>query len=113
MVDYAFARDEIMQLVRDIADGGCDKLEADGRIGWLTTDELRDTLVEYGRTVLPLSDELYDAADWFEIEGEKDLWSVDVPMLTKEEGRSDLTLQLQVKLENGDVLVRIEALHVL
>lgn len=40
-------------------------------------------------------------------------WSIDVPVWTQEEGRSDLTLQLRAEVRHGRVQLTIEGLRVL
>lgn len=40
-------------------------------------------------------------------------WAVDVPIWTREEGRSDLTLQLRIELDESDARIMVESLRVL
>lgn len=89
-------------------------LEADGRIGRLTVEELSQALEDYGRSLVEIPDQGWEAADVYEIEDRLDTWGIDLPLWTLEEGRSDLTLSLTVsRLDSGQVTVEIDDLHVL
>ncbi|WP_193367728.1 DUF7668 domain-containing protein [Pelagibius marinus] len=103
----------ILELVDVLMRGEFERLELDGRIGRLTAAELSRALSEYGGKLVPLPDDAFDSADCYPIEGEASKWAVDLPLWTREEGRSDLTLALSIKEDNGKVLVEIDDLHVL
>ena len=88
-------------------------LEADGRIGRLTVEELARAVDDYGRSLVAIPESGWDLADACEIAGQTNAWSIDLPLWTEEEGRSDLTLSLSVARDNGSVRVEIDDLHVL
>lgn len=109
----AILLDAIRELVRDLADGRFAAIEADGRAGRLTADELQTALREYGRTLVPLPDETDGLIEVFPRNNDPNTWSLDVTLWTSEEGRSDLTLQVDATKQGVDYRLTITALHVL
>ncbi|WP_299390669.1 hypothetical protein [Pelagibius sp.] len=103
----------IWDLVEHIVKGDFGALEVDGRVGRLTASDLRRVIAEYGRKLISLPDDGWNFADSYPIEGSDAEWSVDLPLWTVEEGLSDLTLTMNIRIDNDDVIVRIEDLHVL
>ena len=102
-------RDVVERLVRrEFA-----RLEADGRSGRLTAEELARALDDYGRTLVDVPDDGWELADSYEIEGRPGAWAIDLPLWTKEEGRSDLTLSLSTSRGDDDeVVVEIDDIQV-
>ncbi len=93
---------EVYRLVTDIAARRYDTLAADGRIGRLTTLELEQAIVRYGRTIVPLPEQSWALVELYAEQADADRYTIDVPLWTMEEGRSDLTLILEAqKCENG------------
>jgi hypothetical protein len=81
----------------------------------LTANELKKAVVEYGCKIVPTPVQGYEELDVIEVIGSKPKqWSVNVPVFTLEEGKSDLTLELTI-IESPSALYRIEVddLHVL
>lgn len=105
--------DVVRELVVDLADGRFDKVVADGRAGRLSITELRSAIRDYGRTLVPLSDEALHRIDVYPRDLDLKRSSLDVPLWTAEEGRSDLTLQLDATREGSTYRVQITDLHVL
>jgi hypothetical protein len=105
----------LRELVRELAVGNYAGLVADGRAGRLTAEELRQAVARYGRRLVELPDEAFDArfARAMPIEGETELWAVDIDLWTAEEGSSDLTLQTLVRLTPQGVSAHISDLHVM
>ncbi|HEX5030244.1 MAG TPA: hypothetical protein VFX78_02155 [Candidatus Eisenbacteria bacterium] len=80
--------------------------------GRLNATDLSDAVAGYGRTLLPLPS--HAVIDYVTIEGTSALaWSVRVPLHTREEGRSDLTLDLTIRQQGTRYLVELDDLHVL
>lgn len=72
-------------------------------------------MLVYGRTLQNLPDSLYDELDVIKVSSATlPTWSITVPLWTKEEGRSDLTLECTV-IDNGlqELDIEIDNLHVL
>lgn len=107
------AASAIRRLVEDLVAGEYASIAADGRIGRLTNDELRRAITEYGKTLVSLPVDGIDAADIYRSDSAPQELSVDLPLWTEEEGRSDLTLSLTI-VDHGDgPLVSIDDIHVL
>ena len=81
----------------------------------LSALELQRAVAEYGRTLIPPPTEAAGLIDYVEIlDSQPRAWSVRVPVFTREEGRSDLTLELTLcEAEAGGYLFELDGLHVL
>ena len=77
--------------------------------------QIKAAIEEYGRKLVPLPPEAYELIDYVAIRQSEPLsWSVVVPLFTQEEGRSDLSLELQLmKLATAGYEVSVNGLHVL
>jgi hypothetical protein len=63
----------------------------------LTASQLREAIEEYGRTLVTAPEEWWPTVGIIPIDpGKRPAFHVDAPLWTKEEGRSDLTLQLRL-----------------
>jgi hypothetical protein len=111
----SFMRPLIAEIVEELVAGRYEALEQDGRAGRVTASELRSTLEDYPATLVPLPDEAFAiGGDAYPIDGRSPPeWAVDQDLWTREEGRSDLTLQLHVQCEKEKYRVEITDLHVL
>ena len=104
----------VHDVVAQLAAGRYADLERRTRGVRLSADELAHAVREYGRQVIPPPDAVLPL-DVVPITGaELPAWSVNVPLWTAEEGRSDLTLELTVRAgPAGAYDVEIDDLHVL
>lgn len=86
---------------------------ADGRR--LSAADLERAVRDYGRTLVSLPPAARDSYDVYRVEkADRPTFSVDVDLWTREEGRSDLTLQLGlIDTGRSTYAVTIEGLHVL
>ena len=109
----AAAIELIRQLVEDIVEGNFSSIELNGWIGRLTREEIVGAINEYGRTLVSVPDKMLEDAEVYRSDHDQRQFAVDVPLWTREEGRSDLTLSLTVFDSNGEVSVSIDDLHVL
>lgn len=100
-------------LVHDLVLGHFDELEADGRAGRLTADDLRYSVTKYGRTLIDVPDSALETADVYALKTDKTTCAVDLDLWTIEEGRSDLTLSVTIQSTSDGVSVTIDDLHVL
>lgn len=63
----------------------------------LSADELRTAVEDYGRTLVQPGEDWWPEVDIVPIDpGDRPAFHADVPLWTKEEGRSDLTLALRL-----------------
>ncbi|HYO72251.1 MAG TPA: hypothetical protein VEU33_39885 [Archangium sp.] len=104
---------QVRRLVEDLAAGRYAELAADGRAGRLTEAELRTAVEEYGRTLVPLPADGEMIVDSYEQTSRPEASALDVPLWTKEEGRSDLTLSLTAIKQGETYTVEVDDLHVL
>ena len=81
----------------------------------LTPGDVSRVIREYRRSVIPLPDAAYRKVDVVPVSGSKpQQWNVIVPLWTKEEGRSDLSLDITLQDSAGKTYaVDINDLHVL
>lgn len=103
---------EIRRLVKDLAEHRFAELEADGRAGRVTAEELKHTIDAYGMTITELPDEAIGLIEIYSVHGQPGLLLADVPLWTLQEGRSDLTLSVTIhqtetcsKVEINDISV--------
>ena len=104
---------QVRRLVEDLAAGRYAEIAADGRAGRLTEAELRTAVEEYGRTLVPLPSDGEMIVDIYEQTSHPEAVVLDVPLWTKEEGRSDLTLSLTAIKQGETYTVEVDDLHVL
>jgi len=81
----------------------------------LTAKELKQAVTDYGQTIIILPEQEYEDLDIIEVKDEEPKqWSVNVPVFTEEEGKSDLTLELTFIDTPTDLYkIEIDGLHVL
>ncbi|KYF59259.1 hypothetical protein BE08_26980 [Sorangium cellulosum] len=106
-------RSEISRLIADLSAGRYAEIAADGRTGRLSAEELRTAVEQYGRTLLLLPDGAWDSVDECPQVDAPNTVAVDVPLWTKEEGRSDLTLSLTATKQADRWILQVDDLHVL
>jgi predicted HAD superfamily phosphohydrolase len=81
----------------------------------VSSEEMKEAVARYGRTIVAFPEEAVSLISSVEI-GSQALptWSVVVPLFTREEGRSDLSLELTVTKSNqGFLAAQVDNLHVL
>jgi hypothetical protein len=103
----------VRRLIEDLAAGRYAELAADGRAGRLTEAELRTTVEQYGRTLVPLPAHGEQLVEVYEHTSQQDAVTLEVPLWTREEGRSDLTLSLTALKQGESCTVEVDDLHVL
>lgn len=108
----AVAIDAIRRLVDDLAAGNYAAIEAAGWMGRQTEAQLRQSILDYGRTLVSLPRDGAEIHLYQSNRNPQELF-VNVDLWTVEEGRSDLTLQLTVVENGANPQLSIEDLHVL
>ncbi len=105
---------QVRRLIEDLAAGRYAEIAADGRAGRLTEAELRTAVEQYGRTLVPLPADGERLVDIHEQTSQPaDTVTLDVPLWTREEGRSDLTLSVTAIKLGDTYTVEVDDLHVL
>lgn len=80
----------------------------------LSDSDLREVICEYDRHLIEPPADAYGTLDALQIaHAPVPSWSVRVPLWTKEEGMSDLTLELTVVLDERGLQIELDDLHVL
>ncbi len=81
----------------------------------LSAEEVRGAITSYGRRLVVPAEPLEKLIDAVEVTGALPrCWSVNLPLWTEEEGRSDLTLEMHFTDSSSELYeVTIEDLHVL
>lgn len=104
---------QVRRLIEALAAGRYAEIAADGRAGRLTEAELRTAVEQYGRTLVPLPADGEMLVDSYEQTSQPDAVTLDVPLWTREEGRSDLTLSVTAIKQGETYTVQVDELHVL
>jgi hypothetical protein len=103
----------IRSLIVDLVARNYAAIVADGRGGRLTESEIGSAIAEYGRTLTVPPESAFPSVDEYPQHDAPGQSWIDVPLWTKEEGRSDLTLSV-IATKCGDTYeLRIQDLHVL
>jgi hypothetical protein len=80
--------------------------------GRISITDLESIIKEYRNTIIPLLEEAFKIANTYNIEKENKM-DIYIPLWTKEEGRSDLTLSIICHLKNDKPIIEINDLEVL
>jgi hypothetical protein len=105
----------VERLVALLARGEYEQVHTMAPRSRVSASQMRASVVEYGRTLVPLPPGAQNLIDYVVVEGSvARAWSVVVPLFTREEGRSDLSLQLSLMLlPTGRYDVEVDDIHVL
>lgn len=80
----------------------------------LPADQIQYAIEQYGRKLVSPPVEAFELMDVIKVQGhEPQTWSVNMPLWTEEEGRSDLSIELTVIKKEGDWLIELNDIHVL
>ena len=111
-LDIDLFKEKIKNLVMDLSNKNYKKIETEKINGRANIMDLEIILREYGKTIIPLPEEVFKIANIYNIEKENRI-DIYIPLWTKEEGRSDLTLSIICFLENNNPIIEINDLEVL
>ncbi|MBN2569090.1 MAG: hypothetical protein JXB42_06635 [Deltaproteobacteria bacterium] len=79
----------------------------------LSANEIRTAIYEYGCTLILPPPSEYKTLDIIRIKDETaSSWSVRMNLWTQEEGKSDLSIELTIKEEDGVSVVEFDDIHV-
>ena len=81
----------------------------------ITAEQMRSAVEQYGRSLIPLPPHASTLIDYVAIQDvTSEAWSVVVPLFTREEGRSDLSLIARMtRVANNRYEVAVHDIHVL
>jgi hypothetical protein len=101
----------ISEIIYNISVNDYDAIKANEQNGRVDINDLKRVIVEYDCAIIPLPDQAFSKAEVYPIDNNR--LDVYIPLWTKEEGRSDLTLFLSCSVTNGIRKVEINDLRVL
>lgn len=80
----------------------------------LNKECIQKAIETYGRTIINPPDSAFDFMSIIEVRNSNpQQWSVVMPLWTKEEGRSDLSIELTLIKEKNNYKVEVDDIHVL
>jgi hypothetical protein len=107
-------KNAVQEVVADLVDGKYQELERRTGGVRLTSVEMEEAVRGYGRTLIHLPAGALECVDVIRIDRlSRPSWSLVVPLWTREEGRSDLSLELTLREGNDGLAVEIDDIHVL
>lgn len=81
--------------------------------GGATPEDIKREMLEYPATFIDPPPEAFDEMEVYAVRGERGLWRVEMPLWSREEGRSDLSILLDVHLVDDDLVGYVDAVRVL
>jgi len=105
----------VSELVTLLADGEYAALVRKAPLSRINAEQIAAAVREYGRQIVPFPPSGYQLIDCIAVQGSSpQAWSVVVPLFTREEGRSDLSLELEIgQSQDGSYVAQIDGIHVL
>jgi hypothetical protein len=80
----------------------------------LSTADLERAISTYGRTLIPIPNDGYRLMEVTAVApSSPPCWHVALPLWTKEEGRSDLTLEMTFRKDEVEIEIEVDDIHVL
>jgi len=80
----------------------------------LSEQDITRAVADYGRTLVEPPDDAFNFLNIVQVYGSHALrWSITMPVWTKEEGRSDLSVELTVTDHGNDFSIELDDIHVL
>jgi hypothetical protein len=105
---------EVKSLIKLLVDGQYSQVETLTNGVRLPADQIRNAIIQYGRRLIEPPSEAYGLMDVIAIHAtEARKWSVEMPLWTAEEGRSDLSIELTLIENNGIFTIELDGIHVL
>jgi hypothetical protein len=105
---------QVGEIIDLLVKGKFDEIELLTRGARLPAEQIETAIVQYGRTLVAHPVDAFSFMDVIEIRNSSPAsWSITMPLWTKEEGRSDLSLELTLVEEDGGFKVELDDIHVL
>ena len=102
----------IQKLVAELAKGNYSIIKEPPFQSRCNPEDIARVIEDYGRTITNLPNEAFNFYKAIPVKGEKSKYALDVDLWTKEQGRSDLTLQLTVS-DQENLVIEVDDLHIL
>jgi hypothetical protein len=107
-------REPVSQIINLLVAGKYAELETQTHGVRLTANEIARAVADYGKKLVLPPHDGYELMNVVEIKNAKPKrWSIAMPLWSKEEGRSDLTVEITVIEREGGELVELDDIHVL
>jgi hypothetical protein len=111
---YGLLQSTVRSALEDLANGRFEAIVKRAVTSRLTAEQLRQVICNYGRTPVSPPGEVVQELDAVQVrDTELPTWSVRTPLWTREEGRSDLTLELTITIDGATAKFELDDLHVL
>jgi len=104
----------VYSVLEKLAHGRFEELEQSLDRALISAETMKQAIAEYGRHLVVPPPGWQSSLDVVPVKGSApQAWSVVTPLWTREEGRSDLSLELTIVVGNGGCrILQIENLHV-
>lgn len=104
----------VQRVIASLVAGDFEHVESLCRGQRLSAAEMANVIKNYGRQLISPPDEAYESMDVVEVtDSHPRRWSINIPLWTKEEGRSDLTLEVTLTNSPQGWDVAVDDIHVL
>jgi hypothetical protein len=107
-------KDVVREVIEHLVSRRYAELEAMTNGVRLKASDIDRAVAEYGRDLVPPPENAYELLDIVEVRGFSNTkWSVVIPLWTREEGRSDLSVELTLIRCGEKFAVEFDNIHVL
>ena len=107
-------KEPVRRIIELLANQKYSELESLTKGVRLSAQDIAEAVAAYKRIIVVPPENAYDLMDVVEVRGSKPKkWSVTMPLWTKEEGRSDLSIELTIIQHAEDFEIELDDLHVL
>ena len=105
---------EVQRFIRLLVDGDYAAAERVTSSKRLSALEIQTAILDYGRPLVAPPDHAWALMSAIRVrDADMPTWSVVMPLWTKEEGRSDLSIELTITLRGDRVVMTCDDIHVL
>jgi hypothetical protein len=104
----------VKQIIEDLVAGKYLKLEALTRRQRLSAQDMAKAISDYGRELVLPPDDAFELMDAVKVrDAQPPQWSITMPLWTRAEGRSDLSISVTLIANGDDFKVELDDIHVL
>jgi len=105
---------EVGEIIRLLVDRQFDKIAALTNGVRLPAKQMQSAVEQYGRTLVVPPSDAFELMDVVEVrEKQPSQWSITMPLWTKEEGRSDLSIEVTIVQGTDKFHIELDDIHVL
>ncbi len=112
-MNETFLKTIVKRVVGHLVAGEFDAIETITSGARLHSEEMSTAVSQYGRELTTPPDSAFDAIDIIQVRGADDpTWSIRFELWTKEQGKSDLTLEVTVAESKSGFRIELDDIHV-